>query len=307
MVQASGVRIGWQDLPRSVQDGITGVLGEAVVESVSQSGGFSPGTADRVVTASGRRAFVKAVGSALNEQSPGMHRAEAGVVRRLPTGIPTPRLLGVHDDGDWVALVYEDVEGRHPRTPWEDTEVAAVLEALRRLAVPVDGLPSLRDDTADDFAGWQRLAADPPPDAGTVDPWVKDNLALLDELAQEGLAALQGDRLVHADIRADNLLIQRDGSVMVVDWPFGCRGPAWFDTLTLVLNVRLYGGWLDDDVIDARPEEITGCVSGLGALFADRARRPAPPGLPTLRKFQQDQADVMVAWLKDRVSGRTRR
>ncbi|MGI5242775.1 phosphotransferase [Dactylosporangium sp. CA-139066] len=304
MVQASGVRIGWGDLPRSVQDGIAGVLGEAVVESVSQIGGFSPGTADRVVTASGRRAFVKAVGSGLNEHSVELHRAEAGIVRRLPGGLPTPRLLGVHDDGDWVALVYEDVEGRHPHTPWVDAEVEAVLEALRRLAVPVQGLPRLQDGCADDFAGWRRLAAEPDESLG---PWVNDNLGLFDELAQQGLAALEGDYLVHGDVRADNLLVRDDGSVVVVDWPFGCAGPKWFDTLTLVLNVRLYGGWLDDGVIDARPEEITGCVAGVAALFADRARRPAPVGLPTLRKFQRDQAGVMVAWLRDRVSAPTPR
>jgi hypothetical protein len=74
-----------------------------------------------------------------------------------------------------------------------------------------------------------------------------------------------------------------------------------------VLNVRLYGGRLDDDVIVAHRDDITGCVSGLGALFADRARRPAPPGLPTLRKFQQDQADVMIAWVRDRLGARPRR
>src|SRR5689334_9320284 len=61
MVQASGVRIGWADLPANVRDSVAGILGEPVVEAVSQSGGFSPGTADRVTTASGRRAFVKAV------------------------------------------------------------------------------------------------------------------------------------------------------------------------------------------------------------------------------------------------------
>ncbi|GAA4262556.1 aminoglycoside phosphotransferase family protein [Dactylosporangium darangshiense] len=301
MVQASGVRIGWADLPAGVRDGVVEILGEPVVETVSQVGGFSPGTADRVLTASGRRAFVKAVGSALNEQSPAMHRAEAGVARRLPGGIPTPRLLGVHDDGDWVALVFEDVEGRHPHTPWVDDEVAAVLEALRRLAVPVTGLPSLRVDSEEDFAGWRRIAQDPPPG---LDPWVAERLDLLDELAMAGLAALEGDRLVHGDVRADNLLIRPDGSVVVVDWPFGCAGPAWFDTLTLVLNVRLYGGRLDDDVIAAAPEAITGCVAGLGALFADRARRPAPPGLPTLRRFQQDQADIMITWLRDRLRAR---
>ncbi|WP_432972829.1 aminoglycoside phosphotransferase family protein [Dactylosporangium sp. CA-233914] len=301
MVRASGVRISWAQLPPTVRGAVEDIVGEPVVEAVSQRGGFSPGTADRVVTAGGRRAFVKAVGSVLNPRTPAMHRAEARVAARLPEGTATPRLLGLHDDGDWVALVYEDVEGRHPHTPWRPDEIDAVLAALRKLAVPVTGLPSLREESVPGFAGWHNLAADPPP---RLDPWAAANLGRLADLADEGLAALDGDRLVHGDVRADSLLIRPDGSVAVVDWPFGCAGPAWFDTLTLVLNVRLYGGELADDVIDADEAAITGCLAGLAGMFTDLARHPAPPGLPTLRKFQQDQADVMLPWLRQRLAAR---
>ena len=71
MVTASGVRISWTQIPAWVRAGIEAIIGGgAVVTAVSQSGGFSPGTADRVVTADGRRAFVKAVSSMQNERSP---------------------------------------------------------------------------------------------------------------------------------------------------------------------------------------------------------------------------------------------
>jgi hypothetical protein len=301
MVQASGVRIGWAELPESVREAVARILGGPVVEAVSQPGGFSPGTADRVVTAAGTRAFVKAVGAPLNPLSPGMHRAEARVTAVLPADAPVPRLLGFHDDGEWVALVFEDIEGRQPHTPWQPDEIAAALDALRRLAVPVTGLPMLRDEAADDFAGWRRIAEDPP---AALDPWVTENLDLLVELADRGLEALRGDRLVHGDMRADNMLIRPDGSVVVIDWPFGSAGPPWYDTLTLILNVRLYGGELADDVVEADPDDITGCVAGLAGMFTDRARLPAPPGLPTLRRFQQDQADVMIPWLRSRLNRR---
>jgi hypothetical protein len=42
-------------------------------------------------------------------------------------------------------------------------------------------------------------------------------------------------------------------------------------------------------------------VAGIAGMFTDRARRPDPPGLPTLRRFQRDQADVMLAWLRERL------
>jgi len=298
MVQASGVRIGWHDLPGPVRAAVEDILGAPVASAVSQAGGFSPGTADRVVTAGGRRAFVKAVGTALNADSPAMHRAEARLVAALPPGLPTPPLLGVHDDGDWVALVFADVEGRHPHTPWRDDEAAAVFAALRALAVPVRGLPSLQAATGEDFAGWANLAADPPP---ALDPWAAAHLGELAGLAARGHRALAGDALVHGDVRADNLLIRPDGGVVVVDWPFASAGPPWFDALSLVLNIRLYGGHVSDTVLDGDPDDITGCVAGLAGMFADRARRPAPPGLPTLRRFQQDQADTMLTWLRERL------
>src|SRR5215213_9278300 len=73
-------------IPARVRAAIEAIIGGgAVVTAVSQSGGFSPGTADRVVTADGRRAFVKAVSSTQNEQSPSLHRAEAHVVDPTPT------------------------------------------------------------------------------------------------------------------------------------------------------------------------------------------------------------------------------
>ena len=74
-----------------------------MVTAVSQSGGFSPGAADRVVAADGRRAFVKAVSSTQRKQSPSLHRAEAHVVGQLSSTSFVPALLGVYDDdGEWV-------------------------------------------------------------------------------------------------------------------------------------------------------------------------------------------------------------
>jgi aminoglycoside phosphotransferase (APT) family kinase protein len=299
MVVAAGTRIGWGDLPGSVRHAVEEILGGTVVEAVSQSGGFSPGTADRVRTADGRRAFVKAVGAALNEHSPRLHRQEAVVTAALPAAAPTSKLLGVHDDGDWVALVLTDVDGRHPS--WDDAaHIAAVRAALADLArvltpCPIPDARSVRDLLAPDFAGWRRLRDDPPEN---LDPWVAGHLDDLCDRADHGLAALAGDTLTHTDLRADNLLISDDGTVTVVDWPWGARGPAWLDTLLLLLNIRLHGGDPDLATIDADRDDLVGVLAGLGAFFADAARLPAPPGLPALREFQQAQADAVVSWLR---------
>ncbi|SCL22863.1 hypothetical protein GA0074694_3482 [Micromonospora inyonensis] len=86
-------RIGWTDLPAGVRVAVERIIGGEVVAAVSQPGGFSPGTADRVRTADGHRAFVKAVGSAQNDRSPDMHRQEPRNAAALPGPLraDTPR------------------------------------------------------------------------------------------------------------------------------------------------------------------------------------------------------------------------
>jgi hypothetical protein len=308
VVEASGVRVAWPDLPASVRASVEEVLGSRVVTAVSQPGGFSPGSADRVVTADGRRAFVKAVAGSINPHSPGLHRREIAVSAALPDLVPAPRLLGSHDDGDWVALVLTDVAGRHPRLPWEPAELEAVREALEALAaVPLtDGLawlPGTGAGFAEDFAGWHRLRADPDPG---LDGWSVRNLDRLTAAADRGEVALEGDRLVHGDVRADNLLVRPDGSVVLVDWPWATRGAAWFDRLTLLVNVGLYdadapleelrAAWLPE----VRPDDVDAVLSGLASYFADRVRQPDPPGLPTVRAFQRAQGQVVLRWLQQR-------
>jgi aminoglycoside phosphotransferase (APT) family kinase protein len=312
VVSASGTRISWDDLPIKVRAAVDEIVGGTVCEAISQPGGFSPGSADRVRTTDGRRAFVKAVSSAQNPESPDLHRREAWVTAALPAAAPAPRLLGTLDDDGWVVLVLEDVEGRHPRTPWQIGELRAVLDALDDLArqttpTPLPHLASAAAQLADDFGGWRRLAADPP---CHLDPWAAGHLADLQRWASRGLDALTGDTLVHRDTRADNLLLRPDGRVSIVDWPWAVTGPRWLDTLLVLVNVQLYGG-LDVEAIltdrestaAADPADLTGVLVGLSGFFLDYARRPSPPGLPTLRAFQRAQGESTLRWVRARVAG----
>lgn len=287
------------------------ILGDRVIEAVSQPGGYSPGTADRVRTASGRRAFVKAASPAQNPDTPDMHRAEARITAALPAYAPTPRLLGCHDDGHWVALVLTDVDGRHPVTPWHAEELDAVLDALERMSTaltpsPVAEVPAIAERLADEFAGWRRIVDDPPPE---LNAWARTHLDDLCSWTDHGLASLAGDTLCHVDIRADNLLVDRAGRVTVVDWPWAARGPNWLDTAMLLLDVRLQGGHDTEALIRrlpltaaADPDAVTGLYAGLAGFFTDRARLPAPPGIPTLRAFQHAQAEVLLTWLAERIA-----
>lgn len=305
-----GVRITWGDLPQLVRDWVAGELGE-VAEIRPQQGGFSPGTADRVRGSRGN-AFVKAVGESLNAHTPDLVAREIAVLQQLPAYAGAPVLLSSFDErieGErWVALMVEEIPGRHPHVPWREHEVGAALDALARLvAEPLPAavaLPVLEEDMVEDLRLWPAVVSDPPPD---LDPWVWANLDRFLEQAGGLPDLLRGDRLVHTDIRSDNLLVTPDGALRVVDWPWACRGAAWIDSLTLLLNVRVHGG---PDVtayegrladLGATEEDINVFLAALLGYFVHAGRLPSAPGLPTLRAFQRAQGVATRAWLRERL------
>jgi aminoglycoside phosphotransferase (APT) family kinase protein len=304
MIEAIGTRIGWPDLPEEVRARIEGIIGGGpVVEARSQSGGFSPGTADRVRTASGRRAFVKAVHPAINVRSAEMARQEMLITAALPAHAPVPRMLGGFDDGEWVALILQDVEGTHPRTPWVTDEIDAAVTALAELAAaltpaPLTGLPTAAERLSADFAGWESIAADPPAD---LDPWAADRLDDLRAASARGLAALaDGATLTHGDLRADNILVRPDRRMIFVDWPWGSVGPAWLDTVELALNVVVHGGDPARLLAGVDPQVVTDVTAGFTGYFLHSCRLPPPPGIPAVRAFQKFQGDALVPWLRGR-------
>lgn len=298
------MRIGWHDLPEAVRSRAEEIIGDRVVSAESQAGGFSPGTADRVVTGSGRRAFVKAVTPAINTRSAELARQEMHITAAMPEHAPVPRMLGGFDDGEWVVLILEDVDGVNPRTPWVASEIDAAVTALAELAAaltpsPVPDAPPAIDVVAEDFAGWRQIAADPPAD---LDPWLAERLDDLRAAADRGLAAVAtGDTLVHFDIRADNMLIRPDGRVVIVDWPWGCVGPAWLDRLLLGLDILVKGGDPDRVFEGIDPGVVTDVIAGIAGMFEHICRLPPPPGIPTVRAFQRSAADAIRPWLRERL------
>ncbi|WP_326730994.1 aminoglycoside phosphotransferase family protein [Streptomyces phaeochromogenes] len=323
---ATGVRTPWEAVPEPVRRAVAELLGAPVVEAVTQTGGFSPGPAARVRTADGRRAFVKAVSAEANPDSPDMHRREARNAAALPAETPAPRLLGMHDDGNWVALVFEDIDGRQPHVPWEEGELACVLDAVGELGrtltpSPLD-VPPVGEALSRAFRGWQKMLDEGrgarAGDRGEgLDPWTVRNLPVLAELAAPWAEFASGDTLAHGDLRADNILLTAPENaphrVLFVDWPHAQLAAPWFDLLVMLPCVRAQGG-PDPEVLftehplgrAADPAGVTATLAALAGYFVGQSRRPSPPGLPTLRVFQRAQGDAALEWLRKRLGpGRT--
>jgi hypothetical protein len=167
--RAAGRRISWHQVPGHVRRAVEAALGAAVLEAHTQEGGFSPGAAARLCLANGSAAFVKALGVDLDRDSVGLYRSEAATMHHLPAGLPVPRLLDVYDDGEWVALLYEEVRGRQPAVPWQADELERVAAAVDDLGAalrpsPWPDAPGFAEASGGLLEVWRDLAAAPPPD-----------------------------------------------------------------------------------------------------------------------------------------------
>lgn len=310
---AQGVRPDWSALPLQIRTAVEGWLGEPVVEAVTQAGGFSPGVAARLRTTNGRRVFLKAVGPEPNPDSARFHRREAIIAAALPKAAPTPRLLWSFDEGEggWIALAFEDIVGHQPHLPWQDAELDRVLDALSALAAALTPSPipeaiagRLADEGLFRRAWWGSITTEPPV---ALDGWSKRHLPLLAELESAASAAVDGDTLLHVDLRADNLLLT-DDRVVVVDWPHARIGAAWVDPIFMAPSVAMQGG-PDPATFFARlpacraadPQAVTSVIALMAGFFTTLALQPPPPGLPTLRAFQDAQGRIARRWLAERL------
>jgi aminoglycoside phosphotransferase (APT) family kinase protein len=277
-------------------------------------GGFSPGAAARLVLEDGRRAFAKAVGPELNPDSPGIYRDEARIAERLPAGAPVPRLLAWFEDAGWVLLLFEDIDGTMPAQPWVRDELDRVLEALASLAAVLTPAPAgvdappIGQRLGADFRGWRALtaASRDGEDLAGLDPWARLHLTELAGLEARWERAAAGGSLVHADLRADNLLLTAD-RVYVVDWPWACTAQPWVDLLGMLPSVAMQGGPPPEEIFSAHPvtraaaaAAATAVIAALAGFFVHNSRRPPPPGIPGVREFQRAQGHVALSWLRER-------
>ncbi len=312
--RAVGVRASYAAMPEAVRAWVDDTLGSPVVEAVDQVGGMSPGCATRLRCADGTRAFVKAVTSTLNPDTPTLFRRETTALGLLGDHPLWADLLASYDDGDAVALLLEDVEGRHPDLA-DDATMARLVDATDELGAvmrervdvaevgPLVGSvlmePGLTDLQAvfrvwltafDDLAGL--------PDA-PVPRWVRDGAREWRD-RMEALAAVPSDTLVHWDVRIDNLLQRPSGEIVFLDWGACGVGRAWLDPLLVRLE-RVDRPWFDASLATSPPlaalgdDAVTTWLVGLGTTLAVRAVTAVDVNLPTLADFRRAESARFLA------------
>jgi Ser/Thr protein kinase RdoA (MazF antagonist) len=228
-----------------------------------------------------------------------------------------PPLLWWYDDQDdtgWVVLVFEEIDGQHPAQPWRVDELHRVVDALAVLhkvltpsPLPAGMAPTAGEHFASTIRGWQSLQDEGPSYIERLDDWSVRHLAALIQLEQAAVEAVAGDTLLNFDVRADNILLAGD-RVWFLDWPHASVGAAWVDVVLFAPSVTMQGGPPPEAIIqrypachDADPAAITAAVAAMAGFFTYGALRPPPPGLPTVRQFQNAQGIVAREWLAQRM------
>ena len=207
-----------------------------------------------------------------------------------------PALLGWRDDGERPVLLLEDLSDAVWPPPWSKEGVDAVLACLREVAdrEPPRDLPDARNSQ---FAldAWPEVAADPGPFLALglcSEDWLLRHLPILSTAS--AAARFDGDRLLHFDVRSDNLCL-RDGRAVLIDWNFACIGNPVFDVAAWLPSLHAEGGPPPEEVL-ATTEEVAQMASLLAGNLGWRGARPDIPGAPHVRPLQRKQASIALPW-----------
>lgn len=307
-------RLVWADLPDGVAHLVTDRLGEQVVASVSHDGGYSPGLASTLVTASGERVFVKAVGESMNAFAAELYRREVAVARLLDERVPAPAFQWSAaesiDGDDWVALAFDAADGPGPGDPWTADGIAAAVDLADRIGdlVAPAGLPAFADEQ---LQHWHEVAADPELTAGiaALDPWAGERVHQLAALADGWAEAVAGTALVHGDLRADNMVTVA-GAAAAVDWPSAVSGAPWVDLVCMMPSMVLEGAGDAEELLalsrhaaTADADAVNVVLAAIAGYFLYSSLQPPPPGIPHVRSFQREQGLVCTRWLRRRLVG----
>ena len=274
---------------RVLEERVSRLVGAPVVALRRVERGYSVAFRAVVELEDGRSVFVKAgaepVTSAFLREEQRFYRAVQA---------PFMPSLVASDDADPPLLVLEDLSGARWPPPWDDASIRAVRDTLAAVAAtpPPDGLAPVRAHGDTLLGGWAAIEREPEPFLSLglcAKDWLEGSLPQL-RAAAEG-APIDGDALLHLDVRSDNICLTGRGAVLV-DWNHACLGNPDLDVAAWLPSLQLEGG--------PAPETILPGAGGFAALlagfFASRAGLPAPETAPHVRPIQLAQTRLSLPW-----------
>jgi hypothetical protein len=172
-----------------------------------------------------------------------MPRFWAGAMKRVPDSHP-----GNLEEAYWPP-------------PWTAAKRCRRAHDLEQIAAlqPVPCLPQL-SEIVKNLPGWLTVARNPRPflNLGLCSAaWLEQSLPSL--MAAEREIELEGNSLVHCDLRSDNLCLRGESAVLI-DWNHACIGNAQLDVMSWLPSLHAEGG--------PEPEEVVGHGHGASEFAA---------------------------------------
>jgi hypothetical protein len=253
--------------------------------------GYTPARRLHVMFEDGSTAFAKV---AVNENTAAWIAAEHIVYSQVE-GPFLPRFIG-YDAVEPAVLLLEDLTAAHWPPPWPDGSIALVLAALEKVAAtwPPHGVPSVEIYREEVLGGWGLVEQDPGPflsfDLCSA-AWLAEALPALREAAET--APIDGESLLHFDVRSDNIALLEQRAVLV-DWNWACIGNPLLDRAAWAPSLHVEGGPPPEELV---PDCPPGFPTLLAGFWAARIGLPPPPGAaPGLRDLQLAQLGVVLPW-----------
>jgi aminoglycoside phosphotransferase (APT) family kinase protein len=311
---ATADRPHWSDLPGDLRAAIEGRLGGPVTTATTAGGGFTRGFAAVLDLADGDRVFVKAASMRTQPEMVEWYGRDTAITAALPERVPAPRPRWASTIAGYFVVCFDAIDGRMPALPWDPAELQVTLDAwtvtaaaLREPSAPLLrlGHPRFADMVRDDLSLWTEIAAGRapmPPAPPTATARLRELVAL--EAALPAYADTPG--LMHCDLRLDNVLIDRTGAAWICDWNWMCFGPAWFDTVALLLTA--YASGLDADALftahptaaEAPPDGLDAALAALTGFLLSRGAGEQTGASRHVRSHQRWSGAQALAWLAER-------
>ncbi len=197
--------------------------------------------------------------------------------------------------GEYPILVLEDLSKGHWPPPWTSGQIQKVFDTLKKLAeIKIEGDFDSLSNFKKELTGWQKISQDPKGflGLGLVSPeWLEKTLPTL--IKAESEIKLEGDSLVHTDIRSDNICFVGDKTIFI-DWNWTVKGNPMFDVVAWLPSLYAEGGPTPWSFNINEPELIV----ALAGFHAFSACQPANfKGAEAIRALQLKFLKVYIPWV----------
>jgi hypothetical protein len=233
--------------------------------------GLSPALRFSVTLEDHTRVFVKA---SIDEQTEQWLRTEHFVLSSVSENFMPCVIDWLDKPGIRPVLISQDLSdaywpASHAGVAWRDGDFDLLFEAIKKLSsfeAPL-GLSSLQNrktslwsEIANDAEGFLNLKL-------CSERWLRKSVDTL--IDAEKRADKTGTRLVHGDVRSDNICFV-DSQVIFVDWSQAARGNGFYDLASLLPTLHLEGGPAPYEVVpDGGSEAAIGSSAHIRRLLVD--------------------------------------